>query len=485
MAIISVVMDFTGEVQVEPRLGRMISTDDLDTILLPGYLNQITSFIGSPFRPTDFLMTSYDFPDFPTQITLGVTIDNDGVISLSLPPGAGNVVSESSADNNGLVIFLGASGTLIDQYGGTGTVYVTDGVVSSYPTSDLFKTFAAESTIVGLQHFLELNGAPDSLAGYGPTGDLVNIGLGDNLFIDGDGDLEVSFANLRVNELINTNEVTWLEDNISTGVVSLPSFDGAQGGRLTLNGASTSGGQLILNPKTGSAASAVLTAGTDVGGSSLQLYLNNGSNVLIGPASTGTGSVSFNFPSQTGPTGYLMSGTGNAQSQWVPSGARYLQTYSPSSVSSIAIPLPSGPEIYELELKAISPANGNANLRLFASNNGGSSFGEIISYVTFGYINASGPFISGGSTTGGATLSSSAGANTGALGITGTVKLWMFTSKVEFICELTWQSAGSTTTACRQVTSGSIQASGVDALRFQWDAGNIASGDILAYSRNS
>lgn len=197
MAILELIMDFTGETDVNPRLGRMVSTDNLGTILTPGYLNAANTFIGALFRETDFLMTSYNANTMPAQITLGVSIADDGTISLAEPNGTGDVIGPSGASDNGLTVFNGTSGTVIKEAVGTGTVQITSGVVSLYSTTPTGQEFINLSDMVAMQTFLELTGAADSLAGYGPTGELANFGLGTGFSIDMGGDLQFdgSFQN--------------------------------------------------------------------------------------------------------------------------------------------------------------------------------------------------------------------------------------------------------------------------------------------------
>ena len=83
MAVLFIQAGFTGEVGVNPRLVRIISTDDLNTILTPGYLDNVGDFIGSPLLPTDTALVAYNVSGFPDHILLGVNIAEDGVITLS------------------------------------------------------------------------------------------------------------------------------------------------------------------------------------------------------------------------------------------------------------------------------------------------------------------------------------------------------------------------------------------------------------------
>jgi len=58
MAITQIQLDFAGQANVNPRLGRIISTDDLATITTAGYLN--TNAAGYAFNPTDMLSIAYN-----------------------------------------------------------------------------------------------------------------------------------------------------------------------------------------------------------------------------------------------------------------------------------------------------------------------------------------------------------------------------------------------------------------------------------------
>ena len=89
MALRSVQMDFAGQIGVNPRLGRMVTTDSLETITTAGYLNNQnagTQF-GTNFLNTDILFVAYDYNDKTGTATTGwfsVSVASNGQVTLSV-----------------------------------------------------------------------------------------------------------------------------------------------------------------------------------------------------------------------------------------------------------------------------------------------------------------------------------------------------------------------------------------------------------------
>lgn len=83
MAVLFIQAGFTGEVEVNPRLVRILSTDDIDTILIAGYLNSEKDFVGYPLKKTDFVFCAYGDLTNPSHAQLGVEISDSGIITLS------------------------------------------------------------------------------------------------------------------------------------------------------------------------------------------------------------------------------------------------------------------------------------------------------------------------------------------------------------------------------------------------------------------
>lgn len=85
MTILQITTDFAGQVGILPRLVRLLSDDDYDTITAAGYLNGAAA-MGVTILPSDFIFASYSDgygsfnPSFNgPEITLVPTPDNGGV----------------------------------------------------------------------------------------------------------------------------------------------------------------------------------------------------------------------------------------------------------------------------------------------------------------------------------------------------------------------------------------------------------------------
>lgn len=95
-----IVVDFTGEEGVNPRLCRMVTTEILATILTPGFLNKV-GLAGITFLPTDFLMTNYnDGAGGTVNAVFTLEFAASGIITIILPGGGeGTVTSVNGTDN--------------------------------------------------------------------------------------------------------------------------------------------------------------------------------------------------------------------------------------------------------------------------------------------------------------------------------------------------------------------------------------------------
>lgn len=60
MGIVSLVTDLAGQIQVNPRRVKLVTTDNLATITAPGYLNS-ANLQGLQLQPTDFIDCVYSY----------------------------------------------------------------------------------------------------------------------------------------------------------------------------------------------------------------------------------------------------------------------------------------------------------------------------------------------------------------------------------------------------------------------------------------
>lgn len=120
MSIIQVTTDFAGQTGVLPRLVRLLSSDDYDTVTAEGYLNSLAG-MGIQLLPSDFIFASYSDgfgmfnPSFSANnITLVPTISTgniDGplVVHGNVQAGddaeAGFFVSYPAVANTGFLVF--------------------------------------------------------------------------------------------------------------------------------------------------------------------------------------------------------------------------------------------------------------------------------------------------------------------------------------------------------------------------------------------
>jgi len=88
MALKSIQMEFAGQAGVSPRLGRMVTTDNLAAITTAGYLNNNSNATGINFSASDFIFVNYDAPLNGTGGSTGMftfSIDSQGIITLVVP----------------------------------------------------------------------------------------------------------------------------------------------------------------------------------------------------------------------------------------------------------------------------------------------------------------------------------------------------------------------------------------------------------------
>ena len=113
MALKSIQMEFAGQASVNPRLGRMVTTDGINTITAPGYLNSATASAGIIFLKTDLLFASYsDEMGGVLNAMFSLNIDAQGVITLVVPAGGEGTVTEVLGTDNEIGVL---NGTTIPQ----------------------------------------------------------------------------------------------------------------------------------------------------------------------------------------------------------------------------------------------------------------------------------------------------------------------------------------------------------------------------------
>lgn len=110
MAILNYVSSFIGEIDVSPRLARLICNDSYATVITPGYIGT-TSLQGNPLSPSDFVFVTYG-AESNTQGIFTPSISN-GVVTLNPYIGQGNVSLPVTA--NHIAVFDNTSGQIGDD----------------------------------------------------------------------------------------------------------------------------------------------------------------------------------------------------------------------------------------------------------------------------------------------------------------------------------------------------------------------------------
>jgi hypothetical protein len=107
MAIKFIQFDFVGEVGVNPRLGRILCTENLSQVTAAGFLNPVT-LMGNVIYPTDFIFIAYN--NGTSGAIFRPSIASNGVITLSLQ----NSSVKLPVVNGDFAIFDGTSGEIKD-----------------------------------------------------------------------------------------------------------------------------------------------------------------------------------------------------------------------------------------------------------------------------------------------------------------------------------------------------------------------------------
>jgi len=143
MGIISITTDVAGQILVNPRRVKIVTTDNLATVTTAGYLNE-ANLMGYQILPTDVIDMVYSYVSYSNAGTYEVFIPtiSNGSITLALWANAGDVLLPVQA--NHIAGFNGTTGqiyspttsspqTLINNGGLQAGVSGTAGTLTSFP----------------------------------------------------------------------------------------------------------------------------------------------------------------------------------------------------------------------------------------------------------------------------------------------------------------------------------------------------------------
>lgn len=153
MGIKQITTDVAGQIDVNPRYVRIITTDNLATVTTAGYLNPI-SLEGFVILPTDIVDMWYGYVSNANTGTLGRFTPNiaNGIITLNAWENPGNVLLP--VVDNDFAVFNGTTGQIKD---------------AGYSPSDATKTkvvMAGSAVVVGnMAKFVDTAGTVDDTAG--------------------------------------------------------------------------------------------------------------------------------------------------------------------------------------------------------------------------------------------------------------------------------------------------------------------------------
>jgi hypothetical protein len=138
MAILKFTSIFPGEINVGPRLARLLCTDSYETITEAGYLTT-SSLDGNPLSPSDYIFVSYG-ANSDTHAILTPTFSNGLITLIPLPISGGDVLLP--VVTNHLAVFTNTVGQIGDPSGTAihgGNLQAglsgTAGYVASFPST--------------------------------------------------------------------------------------------------------------------------------------------------------------------------------------------------------------------------------------------------------------------------------------------------------------------------------------------------------------
>jgi Repeat of unknown function (DUF5907) len=215
MANREIEVNFTGQEGIEPRLDRMVTSDTLETILAPGYLNRAAESAGVTFSRSDLMAINYGDGSGGT-ISDWFRLSYSGNSVITLVKETGEVSGPGSSYDNEIVLFSGTSGSNIKGVGftpvidsllgfnGTATpanitagtnISISGGVISATGSGTGNVVGPETSTSGGIAFFANTSGellqdtpfspVANSLVGYNSSGIPANITAGTNVTISG------------------------------------------------------------------------------------------------------------------------------------------------------------------------------------------------------------------------------------------------------------------------------------------------------------
>ena len=268
-----IVTDFAGQVGVNPRLVRMISTDTLATITTAGYINPAAP-IGVQLLNTDFVFCAYSGGQGIFSVSISYT---NGTPIITLVVAESGVITPTVI--NDIAVFANTEGTIKDAAGVTAAAgglqagfSGTAGVVTSYPAT------ASKGTLV--------------LAAVNNTGNtattISNAAMGQASVVS-IPDPGSATANFIISKSSGTQHITSGALSEDAGIIS----SGLAAGGFV--------GELQLFPTTASKGSLAITATANTGNTATSI-----TNAAMGQASALTipdpGAASANFVLDHGTT---------------------------------------------------------------------------------------------------------------------------------------------------------------------------------------
>lgn len=209
MAILQFTLDVAGQIDVNPRRGKMICTDDLTTIQTAGFLNDQS--LGQPVKATDIFDIIYDYDSTAGAGTYGqfTTSISSGIITLTL--GSGSVVLPTTAGN--IAFFANDKGALEDL------------LIKPSNASKVRLASIADAAIGFIPHFTDVNGTIGQDVGAVSNRGSINAGL------SGTAGSLISFpstaakGSLALTGVANTGDTLTAVSNAAMGqasVISIP-----------------------------------------------------------------------------------------------------------------------------------------------------------------------------------------------------------------------------------------------------------------------
>lgn len=248
-------VNFTGEVDVEPRLDRLNTTETLSKVLTPGYLNGVAGAASASILPTDFVFASYSNGAGGTASNL-FTLDVSATGVITMVQSSGEVAGPGTSYDNQVVLFSGNSGNSIKGvdftpsidsllgFNGTATpanitagtnISISGGVISATGSGTGNVVGPVSSSVGEIACYTSTNGeaigglaftpADNSLLGFDSGGAPTNITAGTNVTISG-GTISVASGAGNVTGTGTPTALTFPVYTNTTGLAIQPSAVG-------------------------------------------------------------------------------------------------------------------------------------------------------------------------------------------------------------------------------------------------------------------